>query len=121
MNKERPIRVLLAAMPALLADIVSQVVQSVPGTAIVGRLAEGEDLVAAVRRTRTDVVVVGENEEDAKQEYAPLMSGIPGIRVLTIASDGRTGQLYELRPKRTPLGELSVDALRRAIRDWRAT
>lgn len=121
MNREKPIRVLLAAMPALLIDIVSQIIRSGNGIVVAGRLAESEDVLAAARRTRCDVVVVGETEEEARREYAPLLFGKPGIRVLAIAADGKTGQLYELRPKRIALGELSVDSLRQAISDCRHT
>jgi hypothetical protein len=37
-------------------------------------------------------------------------------KVVVVAGDGKTGTLYELRPQRVPLGEMSAAAVRNAIR-----
>jgi hypothetical protein len=116
MKKVKPIRVLFARMPNLLTDILSCMVASEPDMIIGGRLREGEDVQAAIRRTRSNVIVVGESADDARREYGLLLMRRPKIKVLAICGDGRTGLLYELRPKRIPLGEMSADTLREAIR-----
>jgi hypothetical protein len=105
-------------MSPLLLDMLHHVVASEPNMAVVGRVGDA-DLLAAARRTRADVVLVGQRVKDEREQYGQLLLRRPRLKVLAIAHDGRTGSLYELRPRRVPLGELSSDALCRAIRrDW---
>ena len=85
---------------------------------VVGRVGDA-DVLAAARRTRADAVLVGQKAKDEREQYGPLLLRRPRLKVLAIAHDGRTGSLYELRPRRVPLGEMSADVLRRAIQsDW---
>ena len=102
-------------MPPLLLDMLQHVVESDPNMAVVGRVGDA-DLLAAVWRTRADVVLVGQKAKDERAQYGRLLLRRPRLKVLAIAQDGRTGLLYELRPRRVPLGEISADALCRAIR-----
>jgi hypothetical protein len=105
-------------MPRLLLDMLHHVVASEPDMTVVGRVGE-TDLLAAARRTRADVVLVGQKAKDEREQYGHLLLRRPRLKVLAIARDGRTGSLYELRPRRIPLSEMSADALCRAIRsDW---
>jgi hypothetical protein len=115
-NPLKQIRILLARMPAMLIDILSHVVASELDMMVAGRIEDEEDLLAATRRTRADVLLVGQTAEDERGKYGSLLRGRPNLKVVAIASDGKTGLLYELRPQRVPLGELSADALRKAIR-----
>ncbi|MGH3260709.1 MAG: hypothetical protein ACRDNS_01805, partial [Trebonia sp.] len=43
-----------------------------------------------------------------------LMDSRHGARVLTVSHDGRSGEVYEMRPQRSHVGELSADTLRAA-------
>ena len=83
--------------------------------AVVGRVSTRGTLTAA-RRTRPDVVLVGQPDSDRSQDAARRLVQQLHLRVLTITDDGRNGALYELRPQRIPLGEMSADTLRKAIR-----
>jgi DNA-binding NarL/FixJ family response regulator len=106
-------------MPTLLIDILRPIVASEPDMAVVGRVNEG-DLLAAARRTRADVILVGQKATDdrtEREEFVQLLLQRPRLKVLAIADDGKTGALYELRPRRIPLGEMSAEALRNAIRN----
>jgi hypothetical protein len=105
-------------MSPLLLDMLHHVVASEPNMAVVGRVGDA-DLLAAARRTRADVVLVGQKVKDEHEQYGQLLLRRPRLKILAIAHDGRTGSLYELRPRRIPLGEMSADTLCRAIRrDW---
>jgi hypothetical protein len=103
-------------MPKMLLDILSHMVVSELDMVVAGRVEDDEDLLAATRRTRANVVLVGQTVEDEREKYASLLLRRPKLKVVVIAGDGSTGLLYELRPKRVPLGEMSADALRKAIR-----
>jgi len=114
----KPIRILLGRMSPLLLDMLHHVVASNTNMTVVGQVGDA-DLLAAVRQTRADVVLVGQKVKDERKRYGPLLLRRPRLKVLAIAHDGRTGSLYELRPRRVHLGELSADALYRAMRqDW---
>jgi hypothetical protein len=102
----------------MLLDIVSHVVASAPGMVVAGRVGDNEDLLAAIRRARANVILVGQAAEDGQGKYASLLLARPKLKVVSIAGDGNIGWLYELRCKRIPLGEISADTLRKAIRGW---
>jgi hypothetical protein len=112
----KQIRILLARMPKMLSEILSSLVASEPDMVVAGWLEAEEDLLAAARRARATVLLVGHGARQEREEYASLLLRRPRLKVVAVAGDGRTGALYELRPERVPLGEMSAAALRSAIR-----
>jgi hypothetical protein len=100
----------------MLLDILSNIVASEPDMVVAGWVKDDEDLLAATRRARASVILVGRAAEDEQEKYASLLRARPKLKVVAIAGDGKTSLLYELRPQRVPLGEISADALRKAIR-----
>jgi DNA-binding NarL/FixJ family response regulator len=109
------IHILLAGVPPLLVDILRHIVASEPDMTVVGRVGDG-DLFAAAQRTGADVILIGQKANDNREQYNDLLLRQARLKVLTIADDGKTGSLYELRPQRIPLGEVSADVLCAAIR-----
>ena len=83
--------------------------------AVVGRVNDG-DLLTAAQRTGADVILIGQKAKESREQYEELLLRQPRLKVVTIADDGKTGSLYELRPQRIPLGEMSADVLCAAIR-----
>jgi chemotaxis response regulator CheB len=109
------IRILLAGMPRLLLDVLHQVIASEPDMAVVGRVGR-RDLDTAIRRTRADVLLVGQKSGVEQHVYVRLLMQRPHLRIVAIADNGRNGSRYELRPRRIRLHEMSAHALRSAIR-----
>jgi len=109
------IHILLAGVPPLLVDILRHIVASEPDMTVVGRVGDG-DLFAAAQRTGADVILIGQKANDNREQYNDLLLRQARLKVLTIADDGKTGSLYELRPQRIPLSEVSADVLCAAIR-----
>jgi DNA-binding NarL/FixJ family response regulator len=109
------IHILLAGVPPLLVDLLHHIVASEPDMAVVGRVSDG-DLLTAAQRTGADVILIGQKAKESREQYEELLLRQPRLKVLTIADDGKTGSLYELRPQRIPLGEVSADVLCAAIR-----
>jgi hypothetical protein len=103
-------------MPKMLLDILSHVVASEPDMVVVGWVNDDEDLLAATRRARANVILVGQAAENEQEKYASLLFARPKLKVVAIVGDGKTGFVHELRPQCVPLGEISADALRNAIR-----
>jgi len=114
-NPLKRIRVLLANMPRLMLDIIHHVVAAEPNVAVVGVVADG-DLPGAIRRTRADVVVVGQDPQGERDSYLSLLLRHPRVKVLAIIDSGKSGALYELRPRRISLGTISARTLAKAIR-----
>ena len=108
------IRVLLAGMPTLMLDILHHVVAAQPDMTIVGTV--DDDLLGAAQRARADVLVVGQDVQGERDFYRALLLRHPQLRVLTLADDGKSGWLYDLRPRRVRLREISARSLARAIR-----
>jgi DNA-binding NarL/FixJ family response regulator len=109
------IRILLAGMPTLLVDVLHHVVAAEPDMEIVGRIG-GDDLLEAVRRTQVDVILVGPRLPTSGSDYLGLLRQRPRLRVVAFADDGKNGALYEMRPRRIALPEMSRRALCRSIR-----
>jgi hypothetical protein len=98
-----------------MLDIIYHVVAAEPNMAVVGVVADG-DLPGAIRRTRADVLVVGQDPQGERDSYLPLLLRHPRVKVLAITHNGKSGTLYELRPRRIFLGKLSARTLAKAIR-----
>jgi hypothetical protein len=103
-------------MPEMLCDILGHIVISESDMVLAGRIIGNEDPLAAVRRTRANVVLAEQHADDERETYAPLLRQRPRLRVVIISGDGRTGFLYELRPQRVVLGKMSADTLCKSIR-----
>ena len=112
----KQIRIILGRMPNMLIDILSHIVASERDMVIVGSAKNHENLLTVAQRTRAGVVLVEQTAEDERQKYAFLLLRRPWTKVVAIAGDGRPGLIYKLCLHRIPIGEMSVDTLRKAIR-----
>jgi hypothetical protein len=63
-----------------------------------------------------DVVVLSQPDPENEAVPISMLLRSPRSRVLALAADARRAVLYELRPHRTALGELSPGALLAAVR-----
>ncbi len=104
----------------MLSDIVADTIGNQTDMDVVGELRTRAGLQAGVRDAFADVVIMGLDDLDLPSECLALFDAYPTIRVLGVSSDGRSASLYELRPHRLPLGEVSPDGLVQAIREARA-
>jgi DNA-binding NarL/FixJ family response regulator len=100
----------------MLCDIISSTLRSQPDMDVVGEPCDGVDVITAARQTHADVVVIGLSDSELPADCAKLFDLHRRIPVLGVAGDGRRAFLYELRPQRTPLGELSPQELVNAVR-----
>ena len=63
-----------------------------------------------------DVLVVSQSDPDDESIPVSMLLRSPRSRVLALGADARRAVLFELRPHRTPVGELSRDSLLAAVR-----
>jgi DNA-binding NarL/FixJ family response regulator len=115
-------RIVLIDMSPLLREIVRETLAREPDLLVVGEHEAGVDVAATVERDEADFVIVG-SEATASAGVSSLVGGGRRLRALELHDDGREGVLYELRPHRVSLGEISPGALLRTIRaapDWQS-
>lgn len=104
----------------MLSDIITDIVTSQADMEMVGTVTDPGALAATVAEADADVVVLGLPDAELPTEYAALLGARPQTRLLGVSADGRRAFLYELRPYRSTLDEVSpaalVDAIRTAAR-----
>jgi hypothetical protein len=89
-----------------------------PDIEIADGSGEPADLIEAAERSGAEFVIAGAGRF-APDEVSALLNLHPGVKVLALSESGRQGLLYELRPHRVPIGDLSPDALLATIRGSR--
>jgi hypothetical protein len=82
---------------------------------LVGELCAG-DAPAALNAHPADFAIVG---SDDAQLAGDLLAIAPRLKLLAVIDDGRDAALYELRPQKVALGELSPERLVGIIRGAR--
>jgi chemotaxis response regulator CheB len=110
------IRILLLEMAPMLLDIVANIVADQPDMDIVPGPIGETNLRTAVERGNADVVILS-RKTPLDGAYDDLLYSRAHLKVIEIESEGRRGSLYELRPHRVPLGEMSPTGLLDAIRE----
>lgn len=110
------IRIVLAELPRMLRDIVSDTITRQSDMLVVDELPRRRDRPASGRRRGVDVVITGLEDGRLDERYTQLMQADPRLKVLGITVDGRRAFLFELRPRRILLGDVSPDGLLDAIR-----
>lgn len=112
----KPLRILLASMPRMLIEMITQIIAKEPEFVIVGAISECSDLTSAVRRSQADLLIVGQlSFAEAINITAVLSSSYP-TKIITITESGQCGALHELRPHREALVDISAASLVAAIR-----
>ncbi len=109
------IRVVLVDMPRMLQDIVRKILSAEPDMQIQAATVAEREIASSPEVRDADVVILAEPEART-DEYAAVLFAHPRLRLVAISDDGRRACLYELRPQRTPLGEMSPGALVQAVR-----
>lgn len=109
-----PTRIVLIDMPRMLRDIVKELVLAQPDMQIVGEYEADTSLGAAVERTEAEFVISGVPTDEAGA--GALLGERPHVKVLAVEADARQTFLWELRPQKVALGEISPRTLLGAIR-----
>lgn len=99
----------------MLLDIVANIVAAQPDLDIVAGPVGETNLRRAVECGNADVVILS-RKTPLNGEYDDVLYSRAHLKVIAIEGEGRRGSLYELRPHRVPLGEMSPTRLLDAIR-----
>ena len=81
---------------------------------IVGDFGEENEFLEAVEGV--DVAIIGAHKPDDSDLAGQVLQVSPSTRVLAIATSGHSAIMWELRPYKVPLGDVSPESLIQAIR-----
>jgi hypothetical protein len=83
-----PIRVVIAGLPALPADLVHHTLSAEPDLGVVATVSEPSALAPTLRVQRTDVLVVWSAFAEFVDAALELLPRHPRLRLLILADDG---------------------------------
>ncbi|HEY0150514.1 MAG TPA: hypothetical protein VGB92_00860 [Longimicrobium sp.] len=109
------IRVALAVEPPVLRDVLREILAQAPDLVLLDGAPPPVDGSREVP-AHADVVVITDPSPENETVPALMLYRSPRTRVLALSGDARHAFLYELRPHRTPLGELGRERLLAAVR-----
>jgi DNA-binding NarL/FixJ family response regulator len=109
------IGVVLVDMPRILREIVRASVGAGDDFAVLAELPDAEHLADVAAETDASFVIT-DAVTATPESVERLLTLRPQLRVLGIGGDGRQTFLYELRPQRIPLGEMSPGTLVEVMR-----
>jgi DNA-binding NarL/FixJ family response regulator len=114
------LRIVLIDMSPLLREIVRETLAREPGLDVVAEHEADVDVREAVEDGDADFVILGADATASAGVRALVEEGAR-LRALELHADGIESVLYELRPHRVSLGEISPETLLATIRaapDW---
>jgi hypothetical protein len=115
------IRVVLAEMPTMMAEIVRDAVRG-EGIRIVGEVRDRADLSDVVIRRAVQVIIVPTDASGVARQYHELLRRTPELKILTVAAVSHSTDLYELRLLGHNVGRRDVvTAIRAVVRDKTST
>jgi len=118
----RRTRILLADLPRLLREIVTDALVAQTDMEVVGSVTGRPSLDRAVEEAQIDVIVIGRDDPNLA---TALLKQRPPVAVIAVTGDARETGLYELRLRRVGLPEISpaqlVETIRQAMQAWSGT
>jgi hypothetical protein len=100
----------------MLLDIINDIIGPQLDMDIVGKGRTDADLLDAAEQANADIVITARSAASEATDYDELLYRHSRMKVLEIFAEGRYGSLWEMRPRRVALGEMSPPRLLEAIR-----
>ena len=115
-----PIRIVLATLSPMLADIVRQLLSGHVDLEVIAEVASAGEMRDVLRRAGAEVVVAGATPTDGGVPPIDILREHPGLRLIVMADDARVAKVYELRPHETAIADVSPSELLHVIRSTTA-
>ena len=114
-----PTRVVLGTMPPLLGDIVRETLVRQSDVDVLAEVGSRGEIMSAVEQTGAHVVILGMSP-DAWSSLSGLLRDLlahhPRLTIIALASDGRSGYVYQLQPRTIAIDDISPATLVQAVR-----
>ena len=111
------IGIVVLMTPRLLGEIVLSALASEQDLRVLGAVDSEQQLLDLCDRVRPDVVVVAAVDAELEAMGRRVLMRCPSIKLFALAADGLKTYLFELRPHRVEMGELSSHDLARVVRE----
>ena len=111
-----PTRVLIAAMPPILRQIVKDVIRADGRYEIVECADPRADLDEEVSRRNVDAVILRLTAPGSLMAWSALLRAHPHLKLLVLSRDGRTAFVHRVNADRTMLPDVSPQELVHALR-----
>lgn len=105
------IRTLVVTVSPLLTDLVTAVLEPRLTLDLIGVLASRERLVEQLHELAPDLVLLGLLGAETDACARPLLAALPSAQFVVLAANGQNAWLYQMRPHRTALTDLSLPDL----------
>jgi DNA-binding NarL/FixJ family response regulator len=105
------IRTAMVTTPALLRDLIRQLMASRVELDVVAELTERRELPRRLEAIHPDLVIIGLRRSESTVLIHSLLLRVPAAKFITLSSDGRSALGFELRLYQTDLGDASADRL----------
>lgn len=109
------LRILVVGMPRLVRDMIERTIKAQPDMEVIVD-EHGVDGLGGDGGSAPDFVVCGLDFPWLPDEFRTLLEEQPRAKVLGIDAAGGHAYLYELRPQRVAIGEVSPEDIVEAIR-----
>jgi DNA-binding NarL/FixJ family response regulator len=103
-------------MPRMLRDVCKQLIVEQPDMEVVGEFGNGVELLLATGQTRPDIIILGVEGSGLPGIGSHLFTEFPHVKLLGVTADAQHLSLYELRPYKGLIGDVSPQGLLDAIR-----
>jgi DNA-binding NarL/FixJ family response regulator len=101
----------MVTTPALLRDVIKQLITSRVELDVVAELTERRELPQRLEAIRPDLVIIGLRRSESIVLIHTLLLRVPAAKFIALSSDGRSAFGFELRLYQTNLGDASPDRL----------
>ncbi|MES9852171.1 MAG: hypothetical protein ABW170_10100 [Candidatus Thiodiazotropha sp. L084R] len=105
------IRVILGKVPCLLNEIISKAILRESNISIVGKANSEHELFKLCVNTQADLIILGSTDAGFEEIGNSLLQQFPKVKIVVLTESGRSSFVYELRPHKVEIGELSAEEL----------
>lgn len=109
-------RVLLADMPAMLAEVVAAAIEQGPDLRIVGVIRDDADALAAAARDADVLIVSHAPAVPLPVAYARLLAATPALRILSVTTESDVSVLYWMGLRSRKQSVVTMAQLTKVIR-----
>jgi chemotaxis response regulator CheB len=91
----KKLQVLVANRPRLMREVVLETISDQPDIEVVGEVANEEDILEVVERTRPDCLIIGLDKSGKRPSLCDfLLEKYPNIRILAVSPESNLCAFY---------------------------
>lgn len=102
-------------MPPLIVDIIAKLLPDRTALNVLAQLADRVDIQERLSALNPDLVLLGLQNGETENVPYDLLALLPSAMIISLSSDGRSAVIYEMRPHRRTLRNISPRVLIQTI------